>query len=264
MRLEFNLGLLGGDDAKHNGSRRARMTPAERKGVLAASVITAVGIGWFAVMLVNRLWSSRRFSDPLRDGDIGAAEQAMAGAELAVDGAELASVTSVLFVSPRGIGRSRMAAAYLRALTLGTHRIETAGAVSDPASTPASAQNEAFMVMALDQAGFDAGRPPQQVSPDLVQRADLVVRIGCPRAFRVPVHIPVRDWDLPDPVGAGVSAAWEVRDDIKRRVEELAADLGLVNRSLALRDRVIPGQRQVFATGRAAEPYPHDGDGESN
>ncbi|WIE66441.1 hypothetical protein DEI99_007860 [Curtobacterium sp. MCLR17_036] len=268
------------------------MTSAERKGVLAAAVLAAIGIGsivvatdraghldgwssvlsvvlgyligaaclafvgWFAVALVRQVRSSRRFSDPFGDGDATAVAEAAAGAELA-------GVRSVLFVSPRGIGRSRMAAAYLQALTLGTHRIVAAAAAPDPASTPPPARNEAFLVMGLDQAAFDPTRPVHRASPGLVERADLVVRIGCARSFRVPTYTRVRDWDVPDPVGAGVAVAWETRDEVKRRVEELAVALGLANRSLALRDRVIPGQRQVFATGRATEPYPDDDDDET-
>ena len=181
---------------------------------------------------------------------------------LTMTDADLAAARSVLFVSPRGIGRSQMAAAYLRALTHGTHAVETAGVAPHPASM-APVHNEAFMVMGLDQAAFDPRPSPQQISADLMQRADVVVRIGCPDAFRVPAHIPVRDWDVPDPVGAGMATAWDIRDEIKRRVEELAAELGLAHRSLALRDRAIPGQRQVLATGRAATPYPPFGDGES-
>ena len=276
--------MLRGSEGRVDDERRhGRTTPAERRGILAASAIALVGLGaiawtiggagsadgpfawvsvvvgyligawclafagWFTVTYLRQRRSARRFSDPFGDGDSEAISRAASEAGLA-------DLRTVLFVSPRGIGRSRMAAEYLRALTLGTHDIEAAGVAPEPAS----ALDHVLLVAvtAVDRAVFDTRRPPQRVSAALVERAHLVVRIGCPRAFRVPSGVAVRDWDVPDPLGGDLEQASQVRGQLRRHVEELAGELGLAHRSLDLRDRVIPGQRHVFAAARAAELRP--------
>jgi protein-tyrosine-phosphatase len=66
---------------------------------------------------------------------------------------------------------------------------------------------------------------PRKLTSELAQSADVVVTMGC--GDECP-YIPGKryvDWDLPDPKGKSLEEVRAVRDDIKRRVSELVAEL---------------------------------------
>jgi arsenate reductase (thioredoxin) len=70
-----------------------------------------------------------------------------------------------------------------------------------------------------------SGRTPQLLTRELAENADVVVTMGCGDACP---YIPGKryiDWDLPDPKGRPVDEVRAVRDDIQRRVRDLAAEL---------------------------------------
>ncbi|KQR43689.1 hypothetical protein ASF82_08585 [Frigoribacterium sp. Leaf164] len=165
-------------------------------------------------------------------------------------------IPRVMVVSPRGIGRSVMAAAYLRVLDGAVFMVEARGVSPQEGRVSPLVQREVVVVMGMDKAPVETEQVPAKVMAAPVRAADLVVRIGCPDSFPVPRGTPVLDWDVPDPIGADLLAVLTIRDDVKGRVEQLAADLGLDRPSLALRDRTIPRQRASVAAGRATIAYP--------
>lgn len=82
------------------------------------------------------------------------------------------------------------------------------------------------VVEAMREVGIDvSGQRPQQLTTDLAQWADLVVTMGC--GDECP-YIPGKkyvDWDLEDAAGKTLAEVRTIREDIRRRVDQLARDL---------------------------------------
>jgi arsenate reductase len=82
------------------------------------------------------------------------------------------------------------------------------------------------VVEAMAEAGVDvSGRTPRLLTRELAEAADVVVTMGC--GDECP-YIPGKryiDWDLDDPHGKSIDEVRAIRDDIERRVTELAAGL---------------------------------------
>ena len=126
---------------------------------------------------------------------------------------------TVLFVCVHNAGRSQMAAGYLQHLA--GDRIDVLSAGSQPAD-----QVNAVAVAAMAEEGIDiAGRQPRVLTPEAVRASDVVVTMGC--GDECP-YFPGRryeDWVLDDPAGQDLAAVRPIRDEIRRRVEALVADL---------------------------------------
>lgn len=126
---------------------------------------------------------------------------------------------TVLFVCVHNAGRSQMAAGYLRELSGG--RVEVLSAGSEPADrlNPAA-------VSVMAEEGIDiAGNNPQILTTDAVRESDVVITMGCGDTCPIFPGKRYEDWDLTDPAGLPVEQVRPVRDDIKRRVEALIAEL---------------------------------------
>jgi arsenate reductase len=68
-------------------------------------------------------------------------------------------------------------------------------------------------------------RTPKALTRELVERADVVVTMGC--GDDCP-YIPGKrylDWDLPDPARQSLDQVRTVRDEIFKRVQKLVAEL---------------------------------------
>lgn len=229
-------------------------------GALAALVL----IVFFAVLFAREWLFVRRTRRP--SGAAADAGEPVSGAALrrrsrrAAARIDPARVRTVLVVSPRGIGRSVMAAAYLRVLVDDEYFVDARGIDPPDEPVPPAMQRDVSIVMGMDKAWVEPGQSARRIMAAPVRAADLVVRIGCPDAFPVPRSTPVLDWDVPDPIGAGLVDVFSIRDDIRRRVESLAEALALERRSLDLRDRDLPGRRHTVAEGRATIAYPEVSD----
>jgi len=66
-------------------------------------------------------------------------------------------------------------------------------------------------------------RSPRGIEQEDVEWADVVVTMGCGDACPVLPGKRYVDWNLPDPAGRPVDEIRALRDDIQRRLEELAA-----------------------------------------
>ena len=125
----------------------------------------------------------------------------------------------VLFVCIHNAGRSQMAAALLDQQAAGRIRVTSAG------SHPADQLNPA-VVAAMAEIGLDLSRAfPKPLSPGQVQAADVVITMGCGDACPVYPGKRYLDWDLPDPAGLAPAAVRPIRDQIRRLVQDLAAEL---------------------------------------
>jgi arsenate reductase len=126
---------------------------------------------------------------------------------------------SVLFVCVHNAGRSQMAAAYLTHLA-GDH-IEVRSAGSQPAD-----QVNPAVVAAMAEEGIDiSAEIPKVLTTDAVKASDVVITMGCGDTCPVFPGKRYLDWQLDDPAGQGLDAVRPIRDQIRARVEKLAAEL---------------------------------------
>ena len=128
---------------------------------------------------------------------------------------------TVLFVCVHNAGRSQMAAGYLAHLA--GDRIDVLSAGSQPAD-----QVNQVAVAAMAEEGIDiAAEKPKILTSEAVQESDVVITMGC--GDECPFYPGKRyeDWKLDDPAGQGIEAVRPIRDEIKRRVEDLIASLDL-------------------------------------
>lgn len=129
------------------------------------------------------------------------------------------TLPTVLFVCIHNAGRSQMAAGYLQHLA--GDRVEVLSAGSEPAD-----QVNPAAVAAMAEEGIDiAAERPKLLSDSAVRQADVVITMGC--GDECPFYPGKRyeDWVLNDPAGQGIDAVRPIRDEIRRRVEALVADL---------------------------------------
>ncbi|CAM3497012.1 arsenate reductase ArsC [Nocardioides zeicaulis] len=126
---------------------------------------------------------------------------------------------TVLFVCVHNAGRSQMAAAWLQHLAGDRVEVLSAG------SAPAASVNP-VAVEAMAEVGIDiAAASPKVLTDDAVRVSDVVVTMGCGDACPFFPGTRYEDWVLDDPAGQGIEAVRPIRDEIRRRVEELVASL---------------------------------------
>jgi arsenate reductase (thioredoxin) len=129
---------------------------------------------------------------------------------------------TVLFVCVHNAGRSQMAAGYLHHLA--GDRIDVLSAGSEPAD-----QVNPVAVEAMREEGIDVtSERPKILTTEAVQQSDVVVTMGCGDACPFFPGKRYDDWELDDPAGQPIEAVRPIRDEIKRRVEALIADLAPV------------------------------------
>ena len=118
-----------------------------------------------------------------------------------------------LFVCLHNAGRSQMSAALAA----------RAGLEARSAGTTPADRVHPEVVEVMDEIGIDVSdRTPQKLTTEMAEWADVVVTMGC--GDECP-YIPGKryvDWELPDPKGLPVDDVRAIRDEIARRVEQLA------------------------------------------
>jgi protein-tyrosine-phosphatase len=123
----------------------------------------------------------------------------------------------ILFVCVHNAGRSVMAEAFARAAGLDA---ESAGTI--PAEHP-----HANVVGAMSEVGIDvSGHRGRMLTDDLVARAARVITMGCAvdEAACPAIRLrDVEDWGLADPAGRPPEEVRAIRDEIRARVQALAA-----------------------------------------
>jgi arsenate reductase len=126
---------------------------------------------------------------------------------------------SVLFVCVHNAGRSQMAAAFLTHLSQGRVEVRSAG------SAPADQVNPAA-VAAMAEIGLDiAAEQPKVLTDQAVIASDVVVTMGCGDTCPFYPGKRYEDWVLEDPAGQGLDGVRPIRDEIRRRVDTLLAEL---------------------------------------
>lgn len=126
---------------------------------------------------------------------------------------------AVLFLCTHNAGRSQMAAGFMRHLAGDTVEVYSGG------SEPADQVNPAA-VAAMAEVGIDiSSQVPRPWSDEIIQGVDVVVTMGCGDTCPVFPGKRYVDWELTDPAGKPVEEVRPIRDEIRRRVQGLVAEL---------------------------------------
>jgi arsenate reductase len=126
---------------------------------------------------------------------------------------------TVLFACVHNAGRSQMAAAWF-------NKIYDAGKASAiSAGTEPAEGVHPEVVQVMKEEGIDlSSAKPQFLSMELAQKATLLVTMGCGDACPYVPGLKKLDWPLEDPKGKALEVVRKIRDDIRERVKELAAE----------------------------------------
>ena len=126
---------------------------------------------------------------------------------------------TVLFVCVHNAGRSQMAAGFMNSLGAGRIEVLSAGSAPKDSINP-------IAVEAMQEVGIDiSNNVPKVLTPEAVQESDAVITMGCGDACPFYPGKRYEDWVLDDPAGQGIESVRIIRDDIKKRVEQLLSEL---------------------------------------
>jgi protein-tyrosine-phosphatase len=126
---------------------------------------------------------------------------------------------SVLFVCVHNAGRSQMAAGYLQHLAGDRVEVRSAG------SAPGNAVNPAAVEAMLEEGIDISAATPKILTDEAVEASDYVITMGCGDACPFFPGKTYLDWVLDDPAGQGVEAVRPIRDEIRRKIENLVAEI---------------------------------------
>jgi arsenate reductase (thioredoxin) len=124
-----------------------------------------------------------------------------------------------LFVCRQNAGRSQMSHALFERAARGRHTARSAG-------TAPAAQVHPEVVEVMREVGIDlSGVAPRLLSRAMLERADVVVTMGCGDECPVVPGARRIEWDLPDPEGSPLADVRATRDAIAKQVEMLVTEL---------------------------------------
>jgi arsenate reductase (thioredoxin) len=112
-----------------------------------------------------------------------------------------------------------MAAAFMQELSGGKVEVRSAGSAPKDSINPTA-------VLAMEEIGIDISRnTPKILTNEAVQDSDVVITMGCGDTCPFYPGKRYEDWVLDDPAGQEIAAVRVIRDEIKKRVEDLLKDL---------------------------------------
>jgi protein-tyrosine-phosphatase len=125
----------------------------------------------------------------------------------------------ILFVCVENAGRSQMAQAFAEKIGL---KASSAGTVPSSHVNPVVAE-------AMRERGIDLSRKtPKMLTSEMISGARLVVTMGCsveeacPKPMLAAMQRKLVDWHLDDPKGRSIEGVRRIRDEIEKRVREIA------------------------------------------
>jgi arsenate reductase (thioredoxin) len=123
---------------------------------------------------------------------------------------------TVLFACVHNAGRSQMAAAFFNAAA------DPSKARALSAGTEPDAHVHPEVVEVMREVGFDlSSRRPARLTEGLARDASLLVTMGCGEACPLVPGLERQDWPLQDPLRQPPERVREIRDEVRRRVDEL-------------------------------------------
>jgi arsenate reductase len=126
---------------------------------------------------------------------------------------------TVLFVCVHNAGRSQMAAGFLQHLAGDRVNVLSAGTAPKDTINPSA-------VAAMADAGVDiTNNTPKVLTAEAVIESDYVITMGCGDECPYFPGKTYLDWPLDDPAGLGVESVFPIRDEIRKKVEDLISEI---------------------------------------
>ena len=129
----------------------------------------------------------------------------------------------ILFVCVENAGRSQMAEGFFN------QKYAPKGYRAISAGTRPASQINPLAVEVMKEVGIDiiSSQKPKIITEDMIKSSDKSVNMGCIDKAECPMLFinNVIDWGIEDPKGKPIDKVREIRDDIERRVKEIAQSL---------------------------------------
>jgi arsenate reductase len=129
----------------------------------------------------------------------------------------------VLFVCVENAGRSQMAEGFFN------QKYAPKGYRAISAGTRPASQINPLAVEVMKEVGINIiiSQKPKIITEDMIKSSDKSVNMGCIDKAECPMIFinNVIDWGIEDPKGKPIDKVREIRDDIERRVKEIAQSL---------------------------------------
>lgn len=136
---------------------------------------------------------------------------------------KLKTKKTILFVCVENAGRSQMAEGFFK-------KYAPEGFVPASAGTKPISQINPLAIQVMNEIGIDISKQkPKDLSEDMMRNSDEIINMGCmDNNFCPTLFIPkVIDWGIEDPKGKQIEQVREIRDEIERRIKELATDISV-------------------------------------
>jgi protein-tyrosine-phosphatase len=124
----------------------------------------------------------------------------------------------VLFVCVEDAGRSQIAEAFAKKWTDSAERRDYSSLKVNP-----------IVVQAMLERGIDISHnSPKTLTPEMIERASLVITMGCsieeacPKPIVAQMQKKLLEWHLEDPKGKPLEEVRKIRDEIENKVAELS------------------------------------------
>ena len=130
---------------------------------------------------------------------------------------------TILFVCVENAGRSQMAEGFFRKYA--PEGYEPLSAATRPIS-----QINPLAIQVMNEIGLDISKQKSKdLTEDMMRNSDKIINMGCmDKNFCPTLFIPkVVDWGIEDPKDKPVEKVREIRDEIERRIKELATNVSV-------------------------------------
>ncbi len=130
---------------------------------------------------------------------------------------------TILFVCVENAGRSQIAEGFFRKYAPEGYEPLSAG-------TKPVSQINPLAIQVMNEIGLDISKQKSKdLTEDMMRNSDKIINMGCmDKNFCPTLFIPkVIDWGIADPKDKTIDQVRRIRDEIERRIKELATDVSL-------------------------------------
>jgi arsenate reductase len=131
---------------------------------------------------------------------------------------------TILFVCVENAGRSQMAEGFFR-------KYAPEGFEPLSAGTKPTSQINPLAIQVMNEIGLDiSNQKSKDLTEDMMRNSDKIINMGCmDKNFCPTLFIPkIIDWGIEDPKYKPIEQVRKIRDEIERRIMELATDVSVV------------------------------------
>jgi protein-tyrosine-phosphatase len=130
---------------------------------------------------------------------------------------------TILFVCVQNAGRSQMAEGFFK-------KYAPEEFVPSSAGTKPISQINPLAIQVMKEIGIDISKQrSKDLTEDMMRNSDKIINMGCmDKNFCPTLFIPkLIDWGIEDPKDKPIEKVREIRDEIERRIKELARDISV-------------------------------------